>query len=117
MSIKLPTNRERSLPAGSGTHEIGAKDPTRKDELEGQFCRRNTEHNARTQKPIEQPKRRCGSGRERQPEIGCRLTCANSGGISTMVIARKLMKVTLLTAYFGLFGMLLVAAGDFVLHG
>jgi len=34
-----------------------------------------------------------------------------------MVIARKLMKATLLAAYFGLFGMLLVAAGDFVLHG
>ncbi len=34
-----------------------------------------------------------------------------------MAIARKLMKVTLLAAYFGLFGMLMVAAGDFVLHG
>ena len=34
-----------------------------------------------------------------------------------MVAVRKLMKVTLLAAYFGLFGMLMVAAGDFVLHG
>lgn len=34
-----------------------------------------------------------------------------------MVAVRKLMKVTLLAAYFGLFAMLVVAAGDFVLHG
>jgi hypothetical protein len=34
-----------------------------------------------------------------------------------MVVARKLVKVTLLTAYFGLFVMLMVAAGDFVIHG
>ena len=35
----------------------------------------------------------------------------------TMFVARKLMKATLLTAYFGLFALLMVAAGDFVLHG
>ena len=34
-----------------------------------------------------------------------------------MVVARKLMKVALFAAYFGLFAMLMVAAGDFVLHG
>jgi len=34
-----------------------------------------------------------------------------------MIVVRKLTKVTLLAAYFGLFAMLMVAAGDFVLHG
>jgi hypothetical protein len=34
-----------------------------------------------------------------------------------MIVARKLMKVTLLAAYFGLFAMMMVAAGDYVLHG
>ena len=34
-----------------------------------------------------------------------------------MVVVRKLVKVTLLMAYFGLFAVLMVAAGDFVLHG
>jgi hypothetical protein len=34
-----------------------------------------------------------------------------------MVVAKKLVKVTLLAAYFGLIVMLMVAAGDFVLHG
>ncbi len=34
-----------------------------------------------------------------------------------MVAAKKLMKATLLAAYFGVFAMLMVAAGDFVLHG
>jgi|RifCSP13_3_1023840.scaffolds.fasta_scaffold435925_1 hypothetical protein len=34
-----------------------------------------------------------------------------------MAFARKLMRVVLFAAYFGLFAMLMVAAGDFVLHG
>ena len=34
-----------------------------------------------------------------------------------MVVVRKLTKITLLAAYLGLFAMLAVAAGDFVLHG
>jgi hypothetical protein len=35
----------------------------------------------------------------------------------TMIVVRKITKVALLAAYFGLFAMLMVAAGDFVLHG
>ena len=34
-----------------------------------------------------------------------------------MVAVRKVMKVTLLAGYFGLCAMLMVAAGDYVLHG
>lgn len=34
-----------------------------------------------------------------------------------MFIARKLVKGTLLVAYFGLFALLMVAAADFVIHG
>lgn len=34
-----------------------------------------------------------------------------------MAVVRKLTKLTLLAAYFGLFALLMVAAGDFVLHG
>ena len=34
-----------------------------------------------------------------------------------MTIVRRVTKVALLAAYFGLFAMLMVAAGDFVLHG
>lgn len=34
-----------------------------------------------------------------------------------MVAIRKIVKAALLTAYLGLFVALVVAAGDFVLHG
>ncbi len=34
-----------------------------------------------------------------------------------MVAVRKVAKAALLTAYFGLFATLMLAAGDYVLHG
>jgi hypothetical protein len=53
--------------------------------------------------------------------VGHRSIIQSSRGVCSkeeyMVAVRKIMKVTLLAAYFGLFAMLIVAAGDFVLHG
>ena len=50
-----------------------------------------------------------------KPEAAAR--CARLRRNLHMIVVRKLTKVTLLAAYFGLFAMLVVAAGDFVLHG
>lgn len=109
---KTEPRREGCTADRSPSHAIGPNDPARTDEPEGQTCRRPT-RNPRTYTATD-PESHCRSDHPTRRRCA---VCGHPGGITSMFIARKLVKGTLLVAYFGLFALLMVAAADFVIHG